>query len=55
MLNPFKKVSPQAVHDLQVHEAKVLALEHRAAAEHHLALATMYEQRLLRLLPGQAP
>ena len=33
----------------QLEDAERLALEHRAAAEHHHALAAMYQQRAVRL------
>lgn len=33
----------------QIEEARRAALEHRAAAEHHAALADMYEHRVDRL------
>lgn len=45
----FKKVPPSTVVDEQLHEAKIKALEHEAAAEYYSALAAMYRARIERL------
>lgn len=45
-LSPIK---PEKVLADQLYEARRLFLEHAAAAEHHKALAEMYEARISRL------
>ena len=51
----FKPTSPEKVVAQQLFEARRLALEHRAAAEHHAALADMYDSRVERLEPLSPP
>lgn len=51
----FKPTSPEKVVAQQLYEARRLALEHRAAAEHHAALADMYDGRVDRLQPMSPP
>ena len=51
----FSPTSPEKVVATQLFEARRLALEHRAAAEHHAALAAMYEGRVERLEPLNTP
>lgn len=48
-MNIFRLPSPQAIASQQRIEAERLKLEHAAAAEHHGALARMYEERIARL------
>lgn len=50
----FTKVQPSKVIEDQLHEARIQALEHEAAAEHHAALAKMYRDRIERL-EGREP
>ena len=45
----FRRIEPAEVVEEQLHDAKLRQLEHRAAAEHHQALAEMYGQRITRL------
>lgn len=49
MIHLFRRPSHQKYVADQVAEARLAALEHRAAAEHHAALAEMYEHRVDRL------
>ncbi|NDZ11523.1 hypothetical protein C7T35_01245 [Variovorax sp. WS11] len=51
----FAPLSPEKVVAQQLYEARRLALEHRAAAEHHAALADMYDGRVERLEPLSPP
>jgi hypothetical protein len=48
-VNPFKPTAPLKIIAQQRYEAERLKLEHAAAAEHHAALAAMYEARINRL------
>lgn len=43
------RTAPEAVIEDQLYEARRLALDHRAGAEHHAALADMYDLRVKRL------
>lgn len=52
IMSMFGKVNADAVRADQLEEAERLALEHEAAAEHHAALATMYQARVRRLCRG---
>lgn len=45
----FGKETADKVAARQLQEAERLALEHAAAAEHHGALARMYQERIRRL------
>ena len=45
----FPTVNPNKIRQQQLYEAQRLVLEHRAAAEHHKALAEMYAGRISRL------
>lgn len=45
----FKKEPVALVVQDMIYEAERLALQHHAAGEHHLALATMYKARVARL------
>lgn len=49
-LNPFTPPALGKIIDEQLYEARRLALEHEAAAEHHDALAMMYRARIDRLV-----
>ena len=49
LLNLFRAPSAEEIHTDQLEDARRLALEHEAAAEHHDALATMYRGRIQRL------
>lgn len=51
----FQKESAADVVRRQLFEAERLAVEHRASAEHHAALAAMYEQRVERLKSQVTP
>ena len=48
-INPFRKITAEDVHAHQLADAQRMALEHKAAAEHHKALAAMYAARAKRL------
>lgn len=50
----FAPTNPEKIASQQLYEAKRLLLDHRAAAEHHDALARMYEARIARLTPNPA-
>lgn len=52
-MNWFRRITPATLTQQQLQEARLNALAHRAAAEHHLALAEMYEKRAQRLAPVQ--
>lgn len=45
----FKLPTPMTIVSRQRVEAERLRLEHAAAAEHHAALARMYDERIARL------
>lgn len=45
----FARIQPTKVIEDQLHDAKIQALQHEAAAEHHAALAQMYRKRIDRL------
>lgn len=45
----FQRRPVSTVLDEQLYEARVKALETRAAAEHYMALADMYDRRVQRL------
>ena len=45
----FRRTPVRTVLDDQLYDARVKALETRAAAEHYLALADMYDRRVQRL------
>lgn len=45
----FQKIQPEQVISDQLHEAKIQALQHESASEHHAALASMYRARIERL------
>jgi hypothetical protein len=47
----FKPTNPDKIASDMLYEARRLALEHKAAAEHHAALAGMYERRVEWLAP----
>jgi len=49
MFDFLKQITAAHVAKTQLQDAQRLALEHAAAAEHHLALARMYEARVARL------
>lgn len=49
----FRRILAADVRRDQLIEAERLAVEHRAAAEHHQALASMYAQRAERLTREQ--
>ena len=49
MFNPFKRVSISKLISDQRYEAERGAIDHRASAEHHKALADMYDARLKRI------
>ena len=49
MYNPLKRVSINKMIEDQRYEARRGSLEHRASAEHHKALADMYDLRLKRI------
>lgn len=49
MFHLFRRPTPQKYVTDQIADARLAALEHRAAAEHHAALANMYEHRVDRL------
>jgi hypothetical protein len=51
-LNPFTRTTDERIAANLLYEAKCAAIEHRAAAEHHDALARMYETRIKRLSPA---
>jgi len=51
----FKKEPVALVVQDMIYEAERLALQHHAAGEHHLALATMYKARVARLKAQIAP
>lgn len=44
-----RRTTPETRAAQLLHEARMNELEHRAAAEHHLALADMYAARIKRL------
>lgn len=46
----FNPTKPEKVLTDQLYEARRLFLEHAASAEHHKALADMYEKRVERLM-----
>ena len=48
-MNIFKQITANDIKNKQLESAKCLFLEHRAAAEHHQALAEMYLERIERL------
>lgn len=51
-MNPLKFFTTPTADDLradQLADAERLAVHHQAAAEHHFALATMYQSRVARL------
>jgi hypothetical protein len=48
-LNPFAKLTRAERAEQLLTEARLASLEHAAAAEHHAALAGMYEGRAQRL------
>lgn len=47
--NLFRRTPVRNVLDDQLYDARIKALESRAAAEHDLALADMYDRRVQRL------
>ena len=47
--NLFRRTPVRNVLDDQLYEARIKALEFRAAAEHYLALADMYDSQVQRL------
>ena len=47
--NIFARIQPSKVIEDQLHDAKIQALQHEAASEHHAALALMYRSRVERL------
>ena len=47
--NLFRRTPVRNVLDDQLYDARIKALESRAAAEHYLALADMYDRRVQRL------
>lgn len=49
MFHLFRRPSHRQYVEEQIEEARRASLEHRAAAEHHSALADMYEHRVDRL------
>ena len=49
LLNWCRRTTPETRSAQLLHEARMNELEHRAAAEHHLALADMYAARIERL------
>lgn len=49
----FAPTNPEKIASQQLYEAKRMLLDHRAAAEHHDALARMYEARIARLSAEQ--
>ncbi len=51
----FRKQTAARIAQQQLDEAERLALEHKAAAEHHEALAAMYAARIARLTQGRDP
>lgn len=54
MWNPFKRPPATAIVADAVYDAERLILEHSMAAEHHDALAKMYQTRLTRLTKVKA-
>lgn len=49
MFNPFGKDAVNQKRVKFLHDASIASVEHQAAAEHHMALATMYKVRVARL------
>lgn len=47
--NLFRRTPVRNVLDDQLYDARIKAIEERAAAEHYLALADMYDRRVQRL------
>lgn len=47
----FKPTNPDKIEAQLLYEARRLFIEHLAAAEHHMALAVMYQNRVDRLRP----
>jgi hypothetical protein len=45
----FRRTPVRNVLDDQLYDARIKAIEARAAAEHYLALADMYDRRVQRL------
>lgn len=48
----FKRTTVEAIQADHLHEARCMAERHRAAAEHHQALADMYAGRAQRIAPA---
>ena len=49
LFNPFGRRTAVAIMQDQLFEASLALVEHQAAAEHHHALAAMYDARVHRL------
>lgn len=49
---PFRKPTADEFRAKQIENARLLALDHRASADFHEAMADMYERRVVRLVAG---
>lgn len=54
MFNFLKPKTPTAIELDIMEDARRQLINHQAAAEHHAALAAMYQSRILRLAAQQA-
>lgn len=54
MLNFLKPKTPTAIELDIMEDAQRQLINHQAAAEHHAALAAMYQARILRITAQQA-